>query len=419
MKTSLVLGKTKILMTIFFLLTKNIHDSINRNKKPLLVFIDLAKAFDTVDRNLLFKKLIHIGIHGTALDWFKCYLSERYQLVSIMGKSSDTARVDYGVLQGSTLGPLLFLIYINNLGKVNLNGGKIFLYADDSALLFEGDSWEDTYLLAERGLFTVKQWFNHNKLSVNSSKTKYMTISIRADQDPVNLPLRLHTCGSMNGCASCECIDRVAEYRYLGFIFDNRLKWSGHVAYLKNKLRKYSFIFSNLNKVLAPDLIKTVYFAYVQSLIQYGILAWGGAFPSIISPLEITQKSIIKAALNKPRMYPTELLFEEFKVFTIHQLYLRSLILYIHQNKDSIFKKTVHPYSTRSAINFGIISPKISKVFNTTSSFYKTNIVFSQLPNHIENPIPCSNYTLKKIINKWLVSIGRAGVWQFFTSPYT
>jgi hypothetical protein len=362
---------------------------------------------------------MYIGVHGPALNWFESYFSERNQLVSVLGHSSDTARIDYGVLQGSTLGPLLFLIYINNLGKVDLNRGKIFLYADDSALLFEGDSWEDTYSLAEHGLFTVKQWFNHNKLSVNSAKTKYMAISIRANQDPVNLTLRLHTCGSMDGCVSCDCIDRVAEYKYLGVIFDNRLNWSGHIRYVKNKLRKYSFIFSNLNKVLAPDLIKTVHFTYVQSLLQYGILAWGGAFPSIISPLEISQKSIIKAALNKSRMYPTELLFEEFKVFSIHQLYLRSLLSYIYQNKDIIFQRIAHSYPTRSAINSGIITPKLLKTINTTSSSYKANMLFSQLPNHIKNPPPCSNYTLKKIINKWLVSIGSEGVRAFLTSPYT
>jgi len=246
-----------------------------------------------------------------------------------------------------------------------------------------------------------------------------MAISIRADQEPVNLSLRLHTCGSMNGCVSCDCIERVAEYRYLGVIVDYRLKWSGHIVYLKNKLRKYSFIFSNLNKVLAPDLIRTVYFTYVQSLLQYGILAWGGAFPSIVSPLEITQKSIIKAALNKPRMFSTELLFDEFKVFTIHQLYLRSLILYIFMNRDTIFQKSVHSYSTRSAANFGIITPKITKTINSTSSFYKANIVFSQLPVHIKNPLPRSISTLKKSINQWLVSIGREGVMAFLTSPYT
>jgi hypothetical protein len=91
------------------------------------------------------------------------------------------------------LGPLLYLIYVNNLGKINLgNGdGQIYLYADDTALLFEGDSWEDAYRNAERGLLTVKQWFHQNKLTVNLSKTKCMPISLRADHDPTGLELKL------------------------------------------------------------------------------------------------------------------------------------------------------------------------------------------------------------------------------------
>jgi hypothetical protein len=232
--------------------------------------------------------------------------------------------------------------------------------------------------------------------------------------------LRLHTCGGdrMDACVTCECIERVTEYKYLGVIFDHRMKWAGHISYLKNKLRKFIFIFWNTNKILAPDLIKMIYYAYVQSLLQYGILAWGGCFQSFLSPLEITQKSIIKAALNKHWQYPTELLFDEFKVFNIRQLYLKTLVLYIHNNRQSLFHYTLHSYSTRYASNSGIIVPRLNKSINTTSSHYLANIIFPRLPINIKSPPQCNIRTIKKIIDRWLIELGREQIEYFFTSPY-
>lgn len=410
--------KDKNLNDDLFILTKNIHNALERNKKSLIIFIDLAKAFDTVDRVLLLNKLECIGVRGTALNWFQSYLSDRYQTVSIFNQYSSPREIEYGVLQGSTLGPLLFLIFVNNLGKIYLEGGQILLYADDTALLFEGDSWEEALDVAERGLLDVTRWFDQCRLTVNISKTKCLPISLRADCDPVNVNLRLHTCGGRRDCVTCERVEIVSEYKYLGVIFDNRMKWTSHINYVRNKLRKFIFIFSSLNKILAPDLLKTVYYAYVQSLLQYGILAWGGCFQTILSPLEIIQKTIIKAALKKNRRFPTELLFEEFKVLNISQLYIRSLIMYIYNNKDTMFNQISHSYSTRASANIGINAPRLVKTITTTSSHYIANIVYTKIPSHIKNPPPCSIDAYKRIVSKWLVEVGREEIRRYLCSQY-
>jgi len=245
-----------------------------------------------------------------------------------------------------------------------------------------------------------------------------MTISLRADHDPTNMSLRLHTCGGTNGCITCDTIERVSEYRYLGVIFDNRLKWTGHVTYIRNKLRKFIFIFSNLNKILPLDLIKIVYYAYVQSLLQYGILAWGGGFRSLILPLEIIQKSILKSALNKSRRYPTDLLFDEFEVFNIPQLYVKSLILYIFKTNYHLFQPISHSYSTRSATNSGIVPPRLTRTINSTSSHYLANIIYPSLPNIIKHPQTRNITTFKKIVNKWIVDTGREGIRSLLVSLY-
>ena|SRR5436190_4942643 len=131
-----------------------------------------------------------------------------------------------------------------------------------------------------------------------------MAISLRAAGDPVDHTLKLHTCGPGTGC-QCQLVEKVEEYRYLGIVFDNRLSWAAHIHYLNNKLRKCIFMFSVLSRVCEIDQLKTIYFAYVQSILLFGIIAWGGAYKSVTCPLQITQKSILKAALKKPRRYPT------------------------------------------------------------------------------------------------------------------
>jgi len=150
-----------------FAINKSIIESVNNNKKALMVFIDLAKAFDSIDRNSLLKKLECIGVRGVALSWFKSYFNGRKQVVSLNGTLSDMAGVNYGVVQGSTLGPLLFLIYINNIDKLNITG-ELFLFADDTALLFKGSSWKDTYETASNELYLIKKYFDYNVLTLNT-----------------------------------------------------------------------------------------------------------------------------------------------------------------------------------------------------------------------------------------------------------
>jgi hypothetical protein len=411
--------KDKNLNDNLFLLTKQIHNAIEHNKKALLVFIDLAKAFDTVDRGLLLNKLEYIGVQGTSLKWFADYLSDRSQVVSILNQTSVAMNIDYGVIQGSTLGPLLFLVYINNLGKLKVDNGHIFLYADDTALLFHGDCWEEVYDSAERGLASVKRWFDQNRLTINLQKTKCLPISIRADGDPVDRCLRLHVCGAPRECITCECVERVSEYKYLGVIFDNRLRWAPHVQYVRNKLRKFIFIFSTLSRILTPDLVKQIYYAYIQSLLQYGIIAWGGGYKTVLSPLSIIQKIIIKTALNRPRMYSTDALFQEFKVSTVTQLYIKTLILYIYKRKSTLFCNIEHNYLTRSAINVGIIAPKLIKTFTSTSSHYKINILFPKLPENIRCPETERISSFKKIVSKWMSGINHKELEEYLISIYS
>ena len=149
-----------------------------------------------------------------------------------------------------------------------------------------------------------------------------MPIALKSNFNTNFNSLKLHTCGDIlsNNC-DCGSIEKVDKYKYLGVVFNSSMNWSAHVDYLKPKLRKFIFVFRQLNDILNLIELKLCYYAYCQSLLMGGIIAWGGGYRSILEPLNVIQKSILKSALGKGRRYPTDALFIEFNVLNLRQLY--------------------------------------------------------------------------------------------------
>lgn len=218
-------------------------------------------------------------------------------------------------------------------------------------------------------------------------KTKYLPIALRSGSEPPNtLKITLHSCGRADSLTcGCHSIERVEYYKYLGVVLDAKLRYENHINYLKMKLRKMIFPFRQISDILNFKEIKTVYCAFVQSVLQYGIIAYGGAHKTIIEPLSVVQKVVIKVGFKKNKLYPSELLFRETSILPVRKLYVRTLIIYVFSKKDSVISPIPHSYLTRHAQNVGTYMPCIVKIVNHTNSFFIANFLYRNIPTEIRD----------------------------------
>lgn len=199
------------------LITK-IKNNIDKKQIAIGIFIDLKKAFDTVSHKLLLVKLSNIGINGIALKMIESYLQNRQQIVKIGKFQSNPKPVSYGIPQGSILGPLLFLIYINNISQIGLKG-DISLYADDTSIFYFGHTAEVILPNIQKDLNLLNIWFQSNLLTINTTKTNYIIITAKNKITPNNIKLTIND----------QIIHSKAQEKFLGLIVDKYLTWKPHI----------------------------------------------------------------------------------------------------------------------------------------------------------------------------------------------
>lgn len=355
-----------------------ISRKLDSNYKCLGVFLDLAKAFDTVFIPSLVNKMEHLGIRGIPLQLFNSYLSGRTQTVRVGEYVSDEQPLSFGVPQGSVLGPTLFLIFIDGLCHLQLHNADITTFADDTVLIFHGSTWNEVKNNAELGLAKVMEWLNLNILSLNLDKTKYITFSIRNSTQPDNtFSIKAHSCGYpfLSSC-SCYKLESTRLTKYLGLLIDQNLNWISQINLLTTRVIKLIYIFKNIRHLGEP-LVKSIYFALCQSILTYGIEAWGGAKKSHLIKIERAQRAIIKVATSKKINYPTGLIYKEFDALTVRQLFIVALIS--RQHKDT---SGVRPLQRRRDRVFSI--PPCKTKFAHNFQFFLGPFLYNRLAKHID-----------------------------------
>ena len=258
------------------------------------VFIDLQKAFDTVNHEILLEKLKHYGIRSKQNDWFRSFLINRKQYVSMEGFFSQTKIVKCGVPQGSTLGPLLFLIYINDLANA-LEKSIVHHFADDTNLLYGNKNPSVISDVINSELKLVTDWLRANKLSLNESKTKLLLFR------PINkLNLTLSNI-KLNG----HLLTLAKSVTYLGIEIDETLSWNNQIEVLAKKLSRTNGIFSKLRYYISTETLTSIYYSLFQSYILYGSTTW----------CYTSQKNIVKIFILQKRCMRL-MAFSEFQKHT-------------------------------------------------------------------------------------------------------
>jgi hypothetical protein len=320
------------------LFTNSIGQALNERKHSVAIFCDLKKAFDTVDHKILLKKLAKIGVCEAALRWFESYLSNRFQYVCIGSSASNLLSIKIGVPQGSILGPLLFLIYINDLPSISemLN----FLFADDTTLL---SSHSDIYYLIDFvnvEFQKIVHYFRAHKLSIHPAKTKFMLFSNSNNVQalPCNILINYNNIGenSPNLIFPLEKITSNSEtpaIKFLGIFIDPGLSFKYHVNYISSKISKAMYFLRSAKNLLSEKSLKSLYYAIVHCHLIYGIIIWSCTSFSNLKGLEKKQKDAVRIVTLSPYNSHTEPLFKKLNILPLKQLILYFKIQFMQQFK--------------------------------------------------------------------------------------
>ena len=311
-------------------LIDRLHKDLDEKKLPLAIFLDLSKAFDTIDHKILLEKLKHYGILNTELQWFQSYLTERTQFVEIENIKSPSQKIITGVPQGSILGPLLFLIYINDL-SIASNFISI-MYADDTNLLsticnFKCDTLSQSTLSnnINKEISKVSDWLAVNKLSLNVKKTKFMIFH------PKQKNLSNHHIPSI--IINNQPVEKVNCFKFLGVLLDENLTWNKHVNFISNKLSRTCGIMSKIKNTLSRSTLKLIYNALFLSHLNYGITTWG--FHSC-SRLITLQKKAVRIINNSNYNAHTSILFKQLGLLKLKDLFNLACFKFYYKYKNNL-----------------------------------------------------------------------------------
>ena len=380
-------------------LINKIASSIDHNEITMGIFLDLSKAFDTLNHDILFYKLEHYGIRGTALEWTKSYFSERKCFVQYQIISSSYQTMKCGVPQGSILGPLFFLLYINDLPNVS-QLTETLLFADDTSIFCSHPNVDHLLSIMNLELVKFATWMKSNKLSVNLKKSNFVVF--RSKRKRINSDISM----SLDGTP----LNQVHVVKFLGIFLDENLSWKSHISYICKKISKSAGIIFRSRFYLSTKTKLLLCYSLVYPYLTYCNPTWSSTYVTNLKRIFLIQKRIVRAITNAPYRAHSAPIFAQLKLLDIYKLNsfytAKFMFSYIHSLLPPPFlhlfnrNNNFHNYNTRTASNY---RPHICRTdIKQFTILYQGPKVWNSLPTDITSSE--SRLSFKKKIRNLLIN---------------
>ena len=370
---------------------QEIYNNLDKQSSLLSIYVDFTKAFDTVKHDILLYKLNYYGIRGNINNWFKDYLTNRTQSTKVNNNISTPRRIKYGVPQGSVLGPILFLIYINDLPLI-FKKLKTKLFADDSTLYISGPVPTDIIQEANNDLNIFYNWCLSNRLTVNLNKTFYMLFTNKSFTSLP--PLFFHN----------NEIQRTTHHKHLGIVIDEALNFKLHISDICHKLSRNVSLLYQVKDLVPTAILKILYNAHILPHLQYCMPIWANTYPSHLIPLFRLQKKILRIITKSSFFDHTQPLFKETQIMKLFDLNKLQIAIYMYKNiyRDTIINsEACHTYPTRT--RNVIRAPQHNLTIFQHSMSYMGPKIWNSIPDNIKN-LP-SLHSFKKHYKLYLTSL--------------
>ena len=399
-------------------ITEKLREALDTGNFACGVFIDLKKAFDTVDHNILIAKLEHYGVRGVVKQWFYSYLNNRNQFVSINGYKSSRKIIKCGVPQGSVLGPLLFLLYINDFSS-SVKHSTVHHFADDTNLMCINRSLKQLNQHINYDLKKITDWLNSNLISLNTDKTEFVIFRKQKQKLDGNFKIKF------NG----KRIFASSYIKYLGVLIDEHLTWNYQVFELSKKLNRANSMLSKIRHYVDKMTLRSLYFSLFSSHLNYCCQVWGQNGNRHINKILSLQRSALRIISFKPFRSDVSTLYSDLKITCFkNAIKIANLLFVFDSLKNNLplfignfftLSRDVHSHFTRNVNNGKLIVPKFNSVrygknsikyqsvieSNKSLTYFKNNFNSVYGNNYYDSFLDGTRNQFKKLIYSFVSNI--------------
>ena len=383
--------------------TDFILNNMNEGKATGAIFLDLKKAFDTINHDLLIKKLDKYGISGASLKWFISYLNERSQAVNVSSSLSDFKNINIGIPQGTILGPLLFIIFVNSLPDcVNC---KTIMYADDTTLMCSSNDASVLQSQLNDNLSKIASWFNENHLTLNIKKTKLTVFGTRHILDKFD---------NVNVIYNGDCIENVESFKYLGVTFDPLLSWCEHVNHISSKISQRIGVIRRIKFYLPNDILNMLAKALVMPHFDYCSPVWTNCNTTLLNSLQIHHNRLARILLSADIRTRIDDMMNSLNWVRLNKRWENQLLVMLfkcltHKAPPYLcsqfrYTQSIHTHGTRSQTSKCLVLPTWNIIPGKRSFHYRACHSWNELPLNLRNVLFTMNlYSFKKQISDYVI----------------